>query len=87
VDSRYYAVTYNRAVSWQALGKHVPAATNTQATIEVLLGSSNGNRIFYVVRADMLQGGSVEMQESLARTDRGLVCTVYILLQCETCKM
>jgi hypothetical protein len=27
---------YSRAVSWQRLGKHVPAATDTNATIEQL---------------------------------------------------
>jgi hypothetical protein len=44
---------YTREVSRQRLSKHVPAATNTQATIEVLLGYSNGNRVLYVVRPEM----------------------------------
>jgi hypothetical protein len=30
----------------QRFGKHVPAATNMQATIEVLLGYNNGNGVF-----------------------------------------
>jgi hypothetical protein len=30
----------------QRLGKHVPAATNKQATIEVLLGYNDGNGVF-----------------------------------------
>jgi hypothetical protein len=38
-------------VSVQRLGKHVPAATNTYATIELLLQMS----CFYMVRAEMLQ--------------------------------
>jgi hypothetical protein len=42
------------AVSGQRLGKHVPAAPNMQATIDVLVGYNNGNGIFYVVRAEML---------------------------------
>jgi hypothetical protein len=36
---------YTRAVSGQWLSKHVPTATNTNATIEKL--------VFYVVRAEM----------------------------------
>jgi hypothetical protein len=47
-------VKYSRTISRQRLGKHVPAATNAQATIEVLLGYKNGNGVFYVVRAEML---------------------------------
>jgi hypothetical protein len=35
-------------------GKRVPAATNTHATVEVLLDYNNGNGVFYVVRAEML---------------------------------
>jgi hypothetical protein len=31
---------YTRAVSGQRLGKHIPAATNQHATIQVLLGVS-----------------------------------------------
>jgi hypothetical protein len=45
---------YTRAVSRQRLGKDVPAATNTQAKIKILLGYNNGNGVFYVVRAEML---------------------------------
>jgi hypothetical protein len=45
---------YIRAISRQRLGKHVPAATNAQATIEVFLGYNNGNGVFRVVRGEML---------------------------------
>jgi hypothetical protein len=45
---------YTRAVSRQRLGKHVPVATNTQATIEVMLGYNDRHNVFYVVRAEML---------------------------------
>jgi hypothetical protein len=37
-------------VSGQRLGKHVPAATNTHATVELLLETG----CFYVVLAEML---------------------------------
>jgi hypothetical protein len=45
---------YTTAVYRQRPCKHVPAATITQATVDVLLGYNNGNGIFYVVRAEML---------------------------------
>jgi hypothetical protein len=38
----------------QRLDKHIPAATDTHATDEVLLDYNNENSVFYVVRADML---------------------------------
>jgi hypothetical protein len=41
---------YTRTVSGRRLGKHVPAATNRRATIELLLETG----CFYVVRAEML---------------------------------
>jgi hypothetical protein len=37
-------------ISRQQLGKHVPVATNTHATIELLLETCR----FYMVRAEML---------------------------------
>jgi hypothetical protein len=43
-----------RASARQLLGKRVPAATDTYATIKVLLDYNNGNGVFYVVRAEML---------------------------------
>jgi hypothetical protein len=43
-----------RAITRQLLSKWVPAATDTHATVEVLLEYNNGNGIFYVVRAEML---------------------------------
>jgi hypothetical protein len=39
------------SIARQRLGKHVPAATNRQATIELLLRS----RVFYAVHVEMLQ--------------------------------
>jgi hypothetical protein len=42
------------AIARQLLGKWVLAATDTHATVEVLLGYNNGNGVFYVVRAEML---------------------------------
>jgi hypothetical protein len=54
VYSRYYATTARYAnipdVSTQRLGKHIPAATNRRATIDVLLETG----YFYVVRAEGL---------------------------------
>jgi hypothetical protein len=35
-------------------GKRILTATNTHATVEVLLDYNNGNGVFYVVRAEML---------------------------------
>jgi hypothetical protein len=43
-----------RAIARQLLGKRVPAATDTNATVEVLFDYNNGNGVFYVVRAEML---------------------------------
>jgi hypothetical protein len=36
----------------QQLGKHVPAATNTQATIYGLLGYNDGNGVFCWIRPE-----------------------------------
>jgi hypothetical protein len=47
-------VNNSRAIARQLLGKRVPAATDTHATVELLLNSNNGNGVFYVVRAEML---------------------------------
>jgi hypothetical protein len=44
----------------QLLNKWVPAATDTHATVKVLLEYDNGNDVFYVVHTEMLQAGSVE---------------------------
>jgi hypothetical protein len=41
-------------IARQRLGKHVPTATNTQATIRIVLGCNNGNCVFYMVPAEML---------------------------------
>jgi hypothetical protein len=38
----------------QRFGKHVPAANNTQATIELFFGYNDKNGVFYVVLAEML---------------------------------
>jgi hypothetical protein len=47
-------VNNTRAIDRQLLGKRVPAATETHATVEVLLDYNNGNDVFYVVRAEVL---------------------------------
>jgi hypothetical protein len=47
-------VNNTRTTPRQLLGKRVPAATDTHATVEVLLDYNNGNCVFYVVRVDML---------------------------------
>jgi hypothetical protein len=47
-------VNNTRAIARQPLGKRVPAATDTHATVEVLLEYNSGNGVFYVVRAEML---------------------------------
>jgi hypothetical protein len=46
-------VNFTRAIARQLLGKWVPAATDTHATVEVLLVNNNGKGFFYVVRAEM----------------------------------
>jgi hypothetical protein len=59
VFSYDYLVTAGKQVNntWantkQLLGKCVPAAKDTHATIDVLLVYNNGNGVFYVVRAEM----------------------------------
>jgi hypothetical protein len=47
-------VNDTRAIARQLLGKRVPAATDTYATVEVLLNYNNGNGVFYVVHVKML---------------------------------
>jgi hypothetical protein len=47
-------VNNTQAIGRQLLGKRVAAATNTHAVVEVLLDCSNGNGVFYVIRAEML---------------------------------
>jgi hypothetical protein len=47
-------VNNTRAIPMQRLDKHVPAANDTQATVEVLLEYNNGNCVLYVVCAEML---------------------------------
>jgi hypothetical protein len=47
-------VNNTRAIPRQRLDKHLPAETDTQATVEVLLEYNNGNCVLYVVRAEML---------------------------------
>jgi hypothetical protein len=47
-------VNNTRAIARQPLGKQVPAATDTHATLEVLLDYNSGKGVFYVVRAEML---------------------------------
>jgi hypothetical protein len=69
VQTRYWAETSKRtrstAVAIQQvdkqtliprlrLDKHVTAATDPHAAVEVLLHYNNGNGVFYVVRAEML---------------------------------
>jgi hypothetical protein len=53
-------VNITRDIARQLLGKPVPAATNTHAKVEVLLDYNSGNGVFSMVRAAMLQAGSVE---------------------------
>jgi hypothetical protein len=47
-------VKNTRAISRQLLGKRVRAATDTHATVEILLDYNNQNGVFYVVRAEVL---------------------------------
>jgi hypothetical protein len=47
-------VNNTRAITRQLLDKRVTVATNTLATVEVLLDYKNGNGVFYVVRAEVL---------------------------------
>jgi hypothetical protein len=50
------------AIAMKLLGKWVPVATDTHATVEVLLNYNNGNGVFYVVHAGMLSVVSVEFR-------------------------
>jgi hypothetical protein len=43
-----------RAIARQLLGKRVPAAKDTHATVDLFLDFNNGNGVFYVVRAEVL---------------------------------
>jgi hypothetical protein len=47
-------VSNTRSIARQLLGKWVPMAMDTHATVKVLLGYNNGNGVSYVVRAEML---------------------------------
>jgi hypothetical protein len=47
-------INNTQAITRQLLGKWVPAAMDTHATVEVLLDYNNGNGVFYVVRAETL---------------------------------
>jgi hypothetical protein len=47
-------VNNTRAITRQLFGKRVPAATNTHAAVEVLLGYNNRTGVFYVIRAEIL---------------------------------
>jgi hypothetical protein len=42
------------AIAGQLLGKRVPSPTDMHGTVMVLLDYTNGNGVFYVVRAEML---------------------------------
>jgi hypothetical protein len=55
-------VNNTRAIARQLLCKRVPAVTNTHVTVEILLDYKNENCVSYVVRAEMLQAGSVEFR-------------------------
>jgi hypothetical protein len=43
-----------RAIAGQLLSKRVPVATDTHATVGVLLDYNNGTDVFYVVHAEIL---------------------------------
>jgi hypothetical protein len=47
-------INNTQVIARQLLGKQVSAATHTHAMVEVLLDFTNGNSVFYVVRAEML---------------------------------
>jgi hypothetical protein len=47
-------ISNTRAIARQLLGKRVPEATDTQATVEVLLDSNNGNSAFHVFHTEIL---------------------------------
>jgi hypothetical protein len=51
-----------RDIAKQLVGKRVPAATDTHATVYTLLGCNSGNGVYYVVRAEILFAGSVEFR-------------------------
>jgi hypothetical protein len=51
------------------IGKRVLAATDAHATVEVLLDYNNGNGVLYVVRAEILQAGSVEFRRKLSAVE------------------
>jgi hypothetical protein len=51
-------VNNSRANAKQLLGIWVPAATDTHATVEILLDYNNGNDVFYVVCYKLGQSSS-----------------------------
>jgi hypothetical protein len=57
------------SIARRRLGKHVPAATKTQATIEVLLGYNNGNGFFYVGDVDVFKEESFEFRGGITGRD------------------
>jgi hypothetical protein len=55
-------VKNTRPIARQLLGKRDPVATDTHATVEVFLDYNNGKGVSYVVHAEMLEAGSVELR-------------------------
>jgi hypothetical protein len=49
-------INNTRAFARQLLGKRVPAASDAQATVDVLMSYNNGNGVFYMVRIEMFRG-------------------------------
>jgi hypothetical protein len=47
-------INNTRDITRQHLGKRVPMAMDTHATVKVLLAYNNENGVFYVVHAEML---------------------------------
>jgi hypothetical protein len=47
-------VNHTRVIARQMFSKRVPTASDTHATVEVLLDYNNGNGVFFVVPAEML---------------------------------
>jgi hypothetical protein len=48
-------VSNTRAIVRKLLGKRVPASTDTQETVAVLLDYNSGTGVFYVVRVEIWQ--------------------------------
>jgi hypothetical protein len=58
IFSQRYSVFVVTSIARQRLSKHVPAANNAQAKIEVLLSYNDGNGVFFWVHHEAIYRGT-----------------------------